>query len=360
LEAPAGGLGRIYRIRNSSGKSEELKNLAALQGPDLVNLLTHPNAWQRERAQRILVEHKDARTIPLIAKLTTNGTTVTKIHAIWTLEGMGALKAEHLLAAIQSTDAKLQSSALWASTRLAHDELMKLEAVLLAASPSTGEVAPYFVRALGPLGTPAAFSRLAEWLRSQGKAPFVREALVSGLDHHENEFIDSQMKGSKDTKLLDLLAQGARDTNPATAIVSNLKGEEKASFDRGKALFHGEAACFGCHGADGAGMPNLGPPLDESEWVTGKPATLAKILLNGLTGPVKVGDETYKPAADMPGLSMNPAMTDQSLADIATYIRNEWSNRASPVPASVFKVQREVDKDRAGHAWTASELMKKE
>ena len=51
-------------------------------------------------------------------------------------------------------------------------------------------------------------------------------------------------------------------------------GDSLASFERGKTLFHGEAACFGCHGADGAGMPNLGPPLVSSEWVVGKPEIL--------------------------------------------------------------------------------------
>ena len=358
LEAPAGGLGRIYRIRSTSGKVEPLRNLAALPGPDLVGFLAHPNAWQREAAQRLLVGRKDAGTVPFIAKLTTNETAVARIHAIWTLEGMGALKAEHLVAAIQSTDAKLQSSGLWASTRLVQDELMKLGPALLAAKPSAPEVAPYLVRAIGPLGTPAAFARLAGWIGTEGKINFVREAAVSGLDHHETQFMDSQMKGSKDTKLLDWLAQGAKDAGPGIAEASNLKGEELASFTHGKTLFHGEAACFGCHGADGGGMPNLGPPLDESPWVTGKPETLAKILLHGLTGPVKVGEETYSPAADMPGLSMNPAMTDQALADIATYIRNEWSNKASAVPASLFKLQREKSKDRAGRAWTAPELAK--
>ena len=123
-------------------------------------------------------------------------------------------------------------------------------------------------------------------------------------------------------------------------------------------MFHGEAACFGCHGVDGAGMPNLGPPLDASQWVTGQPETLVKILLHGLTGPVTVDGQTYTPAADMPGLAMNPAMTDQALADIATYIRGEWSNKATPVPASLVKRQRESSKDRTGRAWTAKELVK--
>ena len=358
LDAPAFGGGRIYRIRSSSGKIETLKNLAALQGPDLVKVLTHPNSWQREAAQRLLVARKDAATIPLLAKLADAGSSLGRIHAIWTLEGIGALKAEHLVRAIQGHDAKLQSSALWASTRLAADELAKLEPVLSSAAPAAPEVAPYLARALGPLGTPAAFARLAALITSPGKTNFVREAAISGLDQHEAAFRDSQMKDSKDKQLLAWLEQGGQDANRESPAASSLQGEELASYQRGKVMFHGEAACFGCHGVDGAGMPNLGPPLDASQWVTGQPETLVKILLHGLTGPVTVDGQTYTPAADMPGLAMNPAMTDQALADIATYIRGEWSNKATPVPASLVKRQRELSKDRTGRAWTAKELVK--
>jgi mono/diheme cytochrome c family protein len=276
----------------------------------------HPNAWQREMAQRILVQRKDPATVPFLSKLTAAGPVVARIHAIWTLEGMGALDATHLVPAIRSGDARLQASALWASTRLSAAELAKLAPVILAASPASSEVAPYFARALGPIGSPAAFDRLAKLVDAEKKIPFVREAAVSGLDQHEATFAAAHLKDSADRQLIEWLAQGGR-TGTASAA-TDLTGPALASYQRGKVLFNGEAACFGCHGADGAGMPNLGPPLDESEWVTGKPEALVKILLHGMTGPVVVDGETYTPAADMPGLGMNPGVTDQSLADIAT------------------------------------------
>ncbi len=355
LDAPASGLGRIYRIRATNGKIEPLKNIAALQGLDLVKVLMHSNAWQRETAQRLLVARNEPATIPLLAKLAAAGPAVARIHAIWTLEGMGVLKAEHLVSAIQSADPKLQSSGLWASTRLAPAELAKLESVLLAANPAALEVMPYLARALGPLGTPKAFAKLASILTAPGNHNFVREATVSGLDQHEIAFRDSQLKEPKDPQLLAWLDQGSKDTT-AGPHATGLLGADFASYQRGNALFHGEAACFGCHGADGAGMPNLGPPLDDSQWVTGPPAILIKILLHGLTGQVAVAGETYNPAADMPGLGANPAITDHALADIATYIRNEWSNQAAPVPAAFVKRQRELTKDRAARPWTAKEL----
>ncbi len=358
LEAPAFGHGRIYRIRSTAGKTEPPESLSALQDPDLVKVLTHPNSWQRETAQRLLVERKGAAAIPLLAELAASGSPVASIHAFWTLEGMGALKAGHLVNAIQSADPKLQSSALWASTRLAPGELAELEPVLIAATPAGPEVVPYLARALGPLGTPAAFDRLAGLLNAQGKIRFVREAAISGLDQYETLFRDSQMKDSKDKTFLAWLEQGAKLAEEKKTGGSSLASDDLASFERGKVMFHGAAACFGCHSADGAGMPNLGPPLDESEWVTGKPEILVKILLHGMTGPVVVAGETYAPAADMPGLVANPAVTDQALADLATYIRNAWSNQASPVSAEMVQKQRELHKKRASRPWTAKELMK--
>ncbi len=359
LESPAFGHGRIYRIRSKSGKLETLTNIGALHGLDLVKVLMHPNAWQREMAQRVLVERKDPATVPFLVTLAGAGSAVARIHAIWTLEGMGALEPAHLVAPIRSEDAELQASALWAATRLDPEELSKLGPVLLDVRPVTSAVTPYLARVLGPLGKPSAFRRLATLLQDFPAVPLLREAVVSGLAGHEQEFLDAEMKASKDQKLIAWLEQGSRH-QPAEPIAKAaiLTGVDAASFERGKTLFHGAAACFGCHGVDGAGVPNLGPPLDASEWVTGPPDRLIKILLHGMSGPVTVDGEIYNPAADMPGLVHNPEMTDQSVADIATYIRNEWTNHVASVPAAAVQRERNLGKARAGQPWTAEELVK--
>lgn len=357
LDSPPYGYGRIYRIRSKAGKTQPVTNLTNLRGLELVRVLLHPNAWQREMAQRLMVERKDAETIPLLEKLTKSGTPIQKIHAFWTLEGMGALKADSLLTSIQSKDAKLQSSALWASTRLDAAELTKLAPALLAASPASDEMIPYLARALGPIGTPAAFKKLSELITKKSKVPFVRESAVSGLDQHETAFKDACLKESKDNIFIGWLEQGARDGKSKVAV-THLTGESLTSFERGKKLFLGEAACFGCHGADGDGMPNLGPPLDASEWVTGNPKILLNILLHGMTGPVTVDGESYTPESDMPALGANPAISDQDLADISTYIRNEWSNKSVPITLPQAKYQREATKERGARPWTAAELGK--
>src|SRR5690606_36084157 len=107
------------------------------------------------------------------------------VHAIWTLQGMGALTAVHLSAPLKDRDAKVQASALWACTTLAPAELAKLESQLVALKPAGIEAAPYLARVLAELGTPKALGALAKLLKHEPKARSIRQAAVSGIHGHE-------------------------------------------------------------------------------------------------------------------------------------------------------------------------------
>ena len=86
------------------------------------------------------------------------------------------------------------------------------------------------------------------------------------------------------------------------------------------------------------------------------PERLIKLLLHGMTGPVTVAGIEYKPSADMPGLIQNPTLKDSDIADMATYIRHEWSNKAPQIKADVVTRLRKETADRTGSPYTAKEL----
>ena len=185
------------------------------------------------------------------------------------------------------------------------------------------------------------------------KLNFVKAAAFSGLAHREVAFQAAVGDKLKDKTLTDWLKKAAQKKGPTGP---DLKGDALASFNRGKALFHGEAACFGCHAPDGAGVLGLGPPLDESEWVTGKDEVFAKILLHGITGPITVNGVKYETPAEMPALYVNPMFTDEKIADIMTYSRNAWSNKAPAVSPDLIKKLRKETEDRSGRPYTEKEL----
>ena len=108
--------------------------------------------------------------------------------------------------------------------------------------------------------------------------------------------------------------------------------------------------CTQCHQETGAGIPGVYPPLDRSEIVTGDEATLVRIVLHGLEGPVTVAGSTYD--GQMPGWSR---LRDEQISAVLTYIRGAWSNRAPPVDTALVTTVRQQSSART-QAWTWAEV----
>jgi mono/diheme cytochrome c family protein/glucose/arabinose dehydrogenase len=355
LDGPGKGHGRIYRITSKGGKVEKVTDMESLASGELVKFLAHPNGWHRDMAQRVLGNREaDPVTIDLLHRLVSmKGQTLGSMHALWTLEAMGKLTAAPVAAAIKSGDQKLALSALWAASVLSHPEQLKLEADLIALKPADKETAVYLARALGPVATPAAFVRLNE-LVNTSRDKFVTAAAFSGLDHREAAFTAAIGDKAIEKNLSGWITKAGQKKKGSSG--STLKGDAHASFERGKALYHGAAACFGCHAPDGGGVIGLAPPLDGSEWVTGTPELLGKVLLHGMTGPITVKGVKYETPAGMPALAGNPMFSDENIADIMTYVRNEWENKASPVRTDFVKKLRAETSSQLGRPYTEKDL----
>ena len=108
--------------------------------------------------------------------------------------------------------------------------------------------------------------------------------------------------------------------------------------------------CAQCHQETGVGIPGVYPPLDRSEIVAGDEATLVRIVLHGLQGPVTVAGSTYD--GQMPGWSR---LRDEQISAVLTYIRASWSNRAPPVDTALVTTVREQSPART-QAWTWAEV----
>lgn len=357
LDGPATGQGRIWRVRSSAGKLEKIVNADSMDNETLVKQLAHPNGWHRDIAQRVLVDRKDPSVAALLLQtIARNEQPLAQIHALWTLEGLGKLNAAAITSALHAKDPKVIVSALWAASKLPAAEVKAAAPALTSLAPTTEEQKIYLARALGPIGSPAAFDKLLDLLKSNPASPLIKAAAFAGLESQELAFKTHVQGKYNDKGFLVWLDQGAVAAGKAVVSGAGLKGEHLASFNRGKTLYTGAAACFGCHGAAGEGVPNLGPPLDESEWVTGDDNVLVKVLLHGMTGPITVAGIEYKPTADMPGLMQNPTLKDSDIADIATYIRHEWTNKAPLVKAETVTKLRKETAARTGSPYRAQDF----
>jgi mono/diheme cytochrome c family protein len=122
----------------------------------------------------------------------------------------------------------------------------------------------------------------------------------------------------------------AQNKKPITA---SKQGNMQGAISRGKTVY--ASYCLACHQADGSGVPNLNPPLIQTEWVTGSKSTLIDMILKGSRGKVEIDGETFHNT--MPAQAH---LTDLQIADVLTYIRNNFGNKASSVSAAEVKAER--------------------
>ncbi len=93
--------GRIYRVVPADKPLREVPRFDKLSSEELVARLESPNGIQRDMAQRLLVQQQHPRAVgPLKKLITKSETELAKVHAIYTLHGLGKLDDTTLTHAI--------------------------------------------------------------------------------------------------------------------------------------------------------------------------------------------------------------------------------------------------------------------
>ena len=110
-----------------------------------------------------------------------------------------------------------------------------------------------------------------------------------------------------------------------------------ASIARGKIVYAN--VCLACHMADGNGVPTMNPPIVQTEYVLGNKTRLIKIVLNGFKEDVQINGQSFSN-----NMSAHSDLKDRQIADVLTYVRRSFGNKASRVTALEVKKVRAANK----------------
>tara|TARA_X000000950_G_scaffold55092_1_gene65899 strand:- start:2322 stop:3461 length:1140 start_codon:yes stop_codon:yes gene_type:complete len=181
------------------------------------------------------------------------------------------------------------------------------------------------------------------------------QALKQNYELPEMAFVETEDE-LEDSSVLVSETDSSTDQNESAGAPSWLAEQISSGKEIYMKAAPGGGLCFTCHQPNGQGLAGQFPPLAGSDWVMGDKEKLIKISLYGLMGPIQVNGVDYNGVMVPPGIPPG-SLTDQQVADVLTYIRNDWGNSATAVtPNEVASVRANI-KDRAPmQMWTAAEL----
>ncbi|MEA3211664.1 MAG: hypothetical protein QOE70_4721 [Chthoniobacter sp.] len=254
--------GRLYRVRLQQGQLRGVPNLAALDAAGLVAALDSPNGWQRDTAQRLLVERNEKSVIVAIARLAATATNPkVRVQALATLDVLGALTPDHVLSALRDPHAQVRVHGLVVSERIAGKSSAVHERVVALASDPEVLVRRQAAFSLGALKDASATAALTELARREGSDPQMRVAILSSVTPDSplmTSLADGASKLPAPAKLPDLPKNSSPDRAKVVAAYAGV-GALRGDGRRGRELFR--QTCAVCHRLKGEGH-ELGPDLD--------------------------------------------------------------------------------------------------
>lgn len=329
------GKGRIYRLVHKDFKAGSQPKMLGESTADLVAHLSHPNGWWRDTAQKLIILRDDRDSaVPLLEKLVRGGSSeLGRLHALWTLEGMGKLDPALVAVALKDKASIVRTSAVRVAEPFMAAEDKTVVTALQQPFPDDMEMVVQYLNSLQASGT--------------GHSGLVEAGAQIVTDHGDSEVVQAVLK-----------AKGAATNEALLAAAQKKHGERFAkSMGRGKVIY--EQLCFACHGADGKGAPMAGKPGEKlapsfagSSRVVGTGASAVRVILHGLTGTVD--------GKEYEGLMVPMATNDdQWISDVTTYVRNSFGNK-TPAISPQFVAALRKEHDKRSEPWTVEELEKLE
>ncbi|NRA95318.1 MAG: c-type cytochrome, partial [Planctomycetes bacterium] len=175
-------LGRIYRVLPIRGQPRPVPRFDALDANELANVLESPNGVQRDMAHRLLVHRGDLSVAPRLARMTEDAERPTaRLHALCALDGLGALNAEHVRAALDDVHPGVRRHAVRLCEGRIDGAPRLVEALIARVDDDASQVRLQLACTLGSCDDPRAALALARMAWRDHADPFLRAAILSSL-----------------------------------------------------------------------------------------------------------------------------------------------------------------------------------
>ena len=367
------GMGRIYRVVHDTTKRDTTPMATKGSNAQLVEMLSHPNGWWRDTAQRLIVERGDRSVAPALLKLAETATNPNiRQRALWTLDALDAIEPATVAKALEDTSRDVRASAVRLAERwLGQADHPIATAVLKRVDDPDVAVRRQLAASLGAMMPGGREAAIVSLLERHGDDAVTVDAALSGVRGSETVVLEKLLSSvrlkpdtteSKPEQAITMLAativRSAQDA-PILNLFASIADSERAAWQRSALLRGAEVAL-------------LGAPMPGSQRGRRGGAPVAANLPcptcpGGRAGPggayafQRPGDPTIPSAGDRGGprlrLSREPsaftALTsskDELAPRIASLLaRVDWPGKpgaAAPIPPLTSEEQQRFDAGR--------------
>jgi putative membrane-bound dehydrogenase-like protein len=197
LDRPT-GFGRIYRVVHDTTRRDVTQPLQQASPADLVAMLSHPNGWRRDTAQRLLVERGNRSVVPALNALAENAPDPrTRMHALWTLDGIDAIQPATVIKALDDGARDVRVSAIRIAERWLGESNHPIQAaVLKRIDDPDWAVHQQLAASIGALPEGVREDAAVRLLERYAGDPVVMDAALSGLRGREGIVLDRLLDGT--------------------------------------------------------------------------------------------------------------------------------------------------------------------
>lgn len=337
--------GRIYRITYPARPLVKPAKVAGASIDELLKNLELSEYRTRYRTRRELRGRKDADVLAGVAKwaqgLNKADTNYEHhlVEGMWVTWGINQVSEPIVRTLLQAKDPRARAAAVRALRYNGHQISQQTELLKTSAADENGRVRLEAIVA-------------ASWLENAAGRNVLEAA--DAYKAPSGEAMDKWIAPVFKTASAFLNGQQIK-AEPPPVFATALTGAAKEQFLRGSEVFLRDGHCATCHQKDGNGLPEAQfPPLAGSEWVQGSEDRLIRLTLHGLIGPIEVKGVKYPGAVPMTPFKF---LSDAEIADVLTFVRNAFGNKAAPVTPQAVQKVRTATKDQPSF-YPAAELQK--
>jgi len=199
LDTP-NGHGRIYRIVHDTTRRDRQPPRSRASNATLLELLRHPNGWWRDTAQRLLVERGDTSVTAQLRRLVNTAIDPrTRLHALWTLDGLHSLDTPTVLGALKDRSKDIRVSAIRLAERWMDTDRQIRDAVVQHVDDPDASVRRQLAASIGELTADAKSATLAGLIERHGTDPITMDSALSSLKGQEMTMLERLLKANSET-----------------------------------------------------------------------------------------------------------------------------------------------------------------